>query len=303
MIHRAPRAGKYTMIDRRALEDDRLSFKARGLLAYILSKPDDWNIMMCDLIKQSPQGERAVQSALRELKQYGYARLARERNGKTGFSGSRWDIHEVPIPEDAKTAPPDPDNAVLRQPRFKAATKPLREVLIPETELRTEKKQRLKRILKTVIPLPEELASQELVKAWEDFQEFRRQARHSITPLSAQRMFEKFKAWGPAKTIRALEASIENGWRGVFEPREERSGSLARPAWAQIKDLKEEIGDLENVAAEHKGNPRSSNYSRGEFATNPTTEQDRKEYRELLSRIAETKERISALRRQDTSAQ
>jgi len=39
MIVRTPNRDRFTIIDKRALEDDRLSWRARGLLAYLLSKP------------------------------------------------------------------------------------------------------------------------------------------------------------------------------------------------------------------------------------------------------------------------
>jgi hypothetical protein len=43
-IHRVANAGRrrFTRIDNTAIEDPRLSFRALGVLTYVLSKPDDW---------------------------------------------------------------------------------------------------------------------------------------------------------------------------------------------------------------------------------------------------------------------
>lgn len=66
------RENPYVMIDKTFLSDDRLSWKAKGLLSYFLSKPDDWTILVSDLIKRSTDGEKAVRSGLKELEKLGY---------------------------------------------------------------------------------------------------------------------------------------------------------------------------------------------------------------------------------------
>ena len=40
-IIRAQRRHRFVIVDQRAVEDSRLSWAARGLLAYLLSRPDD----------------------------------------------------------------------------------------------------------------------------------------------------------------------------------------------------------------------------------------------------------------------
>lgn len=62
----------YVMMNKLFLSDSRMSFKAKGVLAYLLSKPDNWKVIVKDLINQSTEGEKAVYSALRELKKCGY---------------------------------------------------------------------------------------------------------------------------------------------------------------------------------------------------------------------------------------
>lgn len=74
---------RYTVVNNQSLTDARLSWKARGLWAYLMSLPPDWEVSVADLVKRSPDGRDLVYNILKELKQYGYIehRFCRE-NGK-----------------------------------------------------------------------------------------------------------------------------------------------------------------------------------------------------------------------------
>lgn len=72
----------FVMLDKGFLEDSRLSYKAKGLLAYLLSKPDNWKVIVKDLINHSKDGKKAVYSGLKELKEYGYYRKTPIRDDK-----------------------------------------------------------------------------------------------------------------------------------------------------------------------------------------------------------------------------
>lgn len=54
--------------------------------------------------------------------------------------------------------------------------------------------------------------------AWSEFEQHRREIRHKLTPTSTRRLLKKLAEWGEARAIQALGLSVENGWRGVFEP-------------------------------------------------------------------------------------
>ena len=62
----------YIRKDSRAVNDSRLSFKARGLHDYIISKPEDWNLNEADIINHAKEGKRAVKQAIKELEGFGY---------------------------------------------------------------------------------------------------------------------------------------------------------------------------------------------------------------------------------------
>lgn len=62
----------YILLNKTALEDSNLSFKAKGILAYLMSKPDNWKSSVQDLINNGVDGRDSIKSGLRELKRHGY---------------------------------------------------------------------------------------------------------------------------------------------------------------------------------------------------------------------------------------
>lgn len=61
------------MIDNTGVLDESLSWRAKGLLWYALSKPEDWQIKMADLVKRSTDGRDSTRSAFTELEAKKYA--------------------------------------------------------------------------------------------------------------------------------------------------------------------------------------------------------------------------------------
>lgn len=80
-IIRVQKHDRYVVMEKTGLEDPRLSFKAKGLLAYLLAKPNEWQVKVKALAKVGPDGERAVYAALRELLEAGYAERTQTREG------------------------------------------------------------------------------------------------------------------------------------------------------------------------------------------------------------------------------
>lgn len=52
----------YCIISKNFLNDNGLSFKAKGLMAYLLSKPDNWVTTIGDLVKHAVDQEKSVRS-------------------------------------------------------------------------------------------------------------------------------------------------------------------------------------------------------------------------------------------------
>ena len=87
------------------MEDPRLSWKARGLLAYLLTKPDNWQVHVAQLVGDGPDGTHSVRLGLIELEQAGY--ITRHKNRSVGGSFNGWEVevHETPKDRSAKIEP------------------------------------------------------------------------------------------------------------------------------------------------------------------------------------------------------
>jgi len=72
MIIRTRKNKNYTTLCNVALNDPELSLKAKGLFAFLMSKPDDWKISYRGLMTQLKEGQRAILGALAELEEVGY---------------------------------------------------------------------------------------------------------------------------------------------------------------------------------------------------------------------------------------
>jgi hypothetical protein len=98
LIIRVARRRRYAVIDRAALNDPQISFKAKGILAYLLDKKDDWNIDRDALAEVGPDGVTAIRSGLKELTEAGYLRRQTVRQDNGRLVTESW-LYETP-PED-----------------------------------------------------------------------------------------------------------------------------------------------------------------------------------------------------------
>jgi len=83
-IERMPKNAEhpYTKISNEVLHNNTLTLEAKGLLCYLLSKPDNWVVRINDLVRSHPEGKTKTQRIVRELEEKGY--LIRELSHKDG---------------------------------------------------------------------------------------------------------------------------------------------------------------------------------------------------------------------------
>lgn len=104
IVRVSKRESGYTILDPYFLSDERLTWKAKGLLAYLLSKPSNWRVYIADLVKRSKDGRDAVYSAIKELETCGYVERRQTRDESNRITGMETVIYERPIIDD-----PGPD--------------------------------------------------------------------------------------------------------------------------------------------------------------------------------------------------
>lgn len=95
----------YTIIPNTLAEDSSLSWRARGMLLYILCKPDDWVLRTADLIKQGDCRRDAVLNTLKELRRAGYVKLVETRKNGKFRSREYWCSAEPEFKEESQDLP------------------------------------------------------------------------------------------------------------------------------------------------------------------------------------------------------
>ena len=116
-VYRVEKTGNFTIMSNRHLQDRHLSLKAKGLLSYMLSLPDDWDYSVRGLAVCCKEGADAIRHAIHELEDNGYLRRTTDRSsGK--ISGQIYDIFEEPIDVENAEAAEEPalDSPVLEEP-------------------------------------------------------------------------------------------------------------------------------------------------------------------------------------------
>lgn len=78
-----------------ATEDPRLSWKAKGLHTYLISRPPGWVIRLADLLRRSLDGKASLLAGVAELKVNGFMRITRKKDEKGKYTGTLWEVYEV----------------------------------------------------------------------------------------------------------------------------------------------------------------------------------------------------------------
>ncbi len=99
-IVRVVKNKNFSIVSNQSANDKRLSIKAKGIMFYLLTKPDDWTIRVTDIANNTSSGLDMVKGTLKELVKFGYAKLTKgDINGKFG---SFYTVYEE-IPKETKS--------------------------------------------------------------------------------------------------------------------------------------------------------------------------------------------------------
>lgn len=122
-IVRIPKVNNYTIMSNHHLTDPNLSLKAKGLMSYMLSRPDNWDFTIEGLARQNMEGADAIARIIRELEGRGYVIRSRTRNKAGKFTDMEYRILECPREmEDVQTMTaqnvpvPAPDEPIPDRP-------------------------------------------------------------------------------------------------------------------------------------------------------------------------------------------
>ena len=115
-IYRTEKNKDYVVMSNIFLQRKDLSIKAKGLLAYMLSLPDDWKFTIGGLTSQLKECKSSVAAILNELERNGYLRRSYTRATDGRIAETVYEIYEEPMPQNPTLDKPTLDIPTLGLP-------------------------------------------------------------------------------------------------------------------------------------------------------------------------------------------
>ena len=110
-VLRTRHTSNFTILPNEIADRRDMSLKAKGLLWYLLSKPDDWEFSFSSLYKYAgSDGKDSVKSGVTELEKLGYLSISEDGKNNGRFVGGIWTVSDTPMLENrnGKTAAEKP---------------------------------------------------------------------------------------------------------------------------------------------------------------------------------------------------
>lgn len=85
----------YTIISNVFLRDKSLSLKAKGVLAMVMAMKEDWDFTINGFCKITKEGEAAIYTAIKELKDNGYCKESKIRDENKRIIGNEYTFYEI----------------------------------------------------------------------------------------------------------------------------------------------------------------------------------------------------------------
>lgn len=89
-------SGDFVTVHKSFVFDDNLSAKAKGILLYFLSRPDDWQIYTSEVVKHMNDGQKSINSGIQELMECKYVHRIQKRTDAGIFNGYEYLVYEKP---------------------------------------------------------------------------------------------------------------------------------------------------------------------------------------------------------------
>jgi hypothetical protein len=248
-IKRLPRHRQFVIIEQSVVEDSRLSWAARGVLGYLLSRPDDWQIRVTDLSRRGDLGRCSIYKLLKELRKFGYVTYHRQRNDKGQYYGGVYNVHEAPEPPRTKIPHVDiPD--VVEPDTVPPDT--VKQYVLPNTQdnlITTTTYETEKNLITTTTTTEGSGGNVELIYPKEILSDEYKQADKLVQPLPlvlAQQVLDEWAGIIAANAIRSsklgcLRGLVGRAQEGNFTPEKGLSIKAARKRQQQITSVQEQV--------------------------------------------------------------
>ena len=123
MIFRNRHSSNFTILSNDMINDKTLSFKARGLLVFMLSRPANWKFYSSEIESHSDRdGGTSISSGIKELIKAGYVSRTQTKNEAGQWEECAWDVWETPQAGKPHAVKPCPENRPLQSTEERVST-------------------------------------------------------------------------------------------------------------------------------------------------------------------------------------
>ncbi len=195
----------YSVISNQFLNDDRLSWKAKGVLTWLLSRQDKWKPLLVDMQQRSKDGRDSTAAGINELVEHGYIVREKIRDDKGLLKGYEYQVYEEPVNGLSVTENPNTDSSNTEKPTLISTDK------VNTDKLSTKEVNKKTEFDYTGFTELESLS----IRKWLQYKKERNQ-RYKQTGLVALRT-KLLELHNRDQLINAIDNSIANNWSGIFE--------------------------------------------------------------------------------------
>lgn len=94
---------KFGQAPNNLLNNDSVSFKAKGIFTFLQSKPNGWSFSVAGIKEQTKDGKTAIESGLKELEEAEYLKRKPKKDDEGKWSGYNYHISQSPFTENPST--------------------------------------------------------------------------------------------------------------------------------------------------------------------------------------------------------
>lgn len=213
----------FTTVHNNLILDKNISWKAKGLLLYMLSRPTGWKYKSLEIAKNSTDGRDSVRNGLKELVENRYISRQKNSDGSLTYyifednqQNNITDYLEKPKTENPFLKKPETENPKLENPKLDNPSLYKRKNTTKERII----------VIKEYI-----YNSERFLETYDDFKKMRKTIKKPMTERAEKLLLKKLEEMtnGDEETaIKILEQSILYNWQGIFELKGENDGNGKR---------------------------------------------------------------------------
>lgn len=208
----------FTSIHNKLINDSKISLKAKGIMLYMLSKPENWKYNPKEIAKNSKDGLDSVYSGIKELMESGYISRIRHSDGTVDYFVFE-DAEENDIIDFSKKENLNRENLNRENPNRE---NPNREN--PDVYKRKNTNNKRIIVIKEYI-----YKGEKFLETYSDFKNMRKNIKKPMTERAEKILLTKLKKLtgenNEELAIKILEQSILNNWQDIYPLKEENNAN------------------------------------------------------------------------------